>query len=235
LMTTILIAPLCNAGILAKQAATIDTLSNGRLTLGVGVGNREDDFRAAPAVWEGRGRRFEQQLEVMKRIWSGKPPLEGIGPVGPRPVQQGGPEVLIGGYSPAAVQRVGRWGDGYIAGGAAAGAARQLYQVAEDAWQAAGRSGRPRFVGAFYFGLGPDAAEKAGAYLRDYYAFLGSGVEGMLQSIPTTPEAVQQTIQTCLAVGMDEVVAWACIPELDQVDRLAEIVSGLPSSSTTRA
>jgi alkanesulfonate monooxygenase SsuD/methylene tetrahydromethanopterin reductase-like flavin-dependent oxidoreductase (luciferase family) len=235
LMTTVLLAPLRSPGILAKQAATLDALSNGRLTLGLGVGGREDDFHVAPALFHTRGRRFEEQLTLMRRIWSGEPPDPDVGAVGPAPVQQGGPEVLIGGYSAAAVRRVGRWGDGFIAGGLAAEPARELYRVAEEAWKTEGRAGRPRFVGAFYFGLGPDALEKAGAYLRDYYAFLGPGVEGMVQSLPTTPEAVQQAIQTRLDVGMDEVIAWACIPELDQVDRLAEVVSRLPTLSTTSA
>ena len=232
LMTTVLLAPLRSPGVLAKQAATLDNLSNGRLTLGLGVGTREDDYHIAPALFQTRGRRFEEQLTLMRRIWSGEAPDPDVGPVGPPTVQQGGPEVLIGGYSPAAVRRVGRWGDGYIAGGSAPEAARQLYLVAEDAWRAEGRAGKPRFVGPFYFGLGPDAAAKAGAYLRDYYAFLGPQVEGMVQAIPTTPEAVQRSFQASLAAGMDEVIAWPCIPELDQVDRLAEIVSKLPNLST---
>ncbi len=73
LMTGVVLAPLYNAGILAKQAASLDVLSNGRLTLGLGVGWREEDFRAAPASFHDRGKRFDQQLELMTRIWSGQP------------------------------------------------------------------------------------------------------------------------------------------------------------------
>src|SRR5437764_7169333 len=73
LMTTVLLAPLHNVGILAKQAASLDALSGGRLTLGVGVGGREDDFRAAPASFHERGKRFEEQLAILKRVWSGEP------------------------------------------------------------------------------------------------------------------------------------------------------------------
>src|SRR5436309_15334547 len=72
LMTTVLITTLRNAGILAKQAATIDALSNGRLTLGLGVGAREDDFRGAPAPFRTRGKHFEEQLALRQRIWSGE-------------------------------------------------------------------------------------------------------------------------------------------------------------------
>src|SRR5918994_2029094 len=73
LINTVLIAPLRRAGVLAKQAATIDALSGGRLTLGLGVGAREDDFQAAPASFHDRGRRFEEQLDLMKRVWSVQP------------------------------------------------------------------------------------------------------------------------------------------------------------------
>ena len=116
LMTTVLLAPLRGAGVLAKQAATIDALSGGRLTLGLGVGGREDDFHAAPASFHDRARRFEEQLDLMKRIWAGQPVSDEVGTVGPPPTQEGGPKLLIGGYSPTPIRRVGRWGDGFISG-----------------------------------------------------------------------------------------------------------------------
>lgn len=224
LMTTVLIAPLRNTGVLAKQAATLDALSGGRLTLGLGVGGREDDYRAAPADFKNRGRRFEEQLTTMQRVWSGKPLDTETGPIGPTPAQQGGPEVLIGGYSPRAIQRVGRWGDGMILGGSGdPKVARQLYGIAEQSWQAAGRSGKPRFVACMYYGLGPNAKERAGAYIRDYYAFMGQRADLMANAIPSTPEAVKGVIQTFTDVGVDELIFWPCIPDLDQVDRLAEL------------
>jgi len=190
LMTTVLLAPLRSPDILAKQTLTLDAFSNGRLTLGLGVGAREDDFHAAPALFHTRGRRFEEQLTLMRRIWSGEPPDPDVGAVRPAAVQQGGPEVLIGGYSSAAVQRLGRWGDGFVAGGLAAAPTRELYRAAEEAWKTEGRSGRRRFIGAFYFGLGSDAKERAAAYIRDYYSFMGPGVEGMIQAQGVSPLAI---------------------------------------------
>ena len=91
LMTTVLLAPLRGAGLLAKQAATIDALSGGRLTLGLSVGGREDAFKAAPASFHDRAHRFEEQLDLMKRIWSGEPVSDETGPVGPPPAQAGVP------------------------------------------------------------------------------------------------------------------------------------------------
>lgn len=225
LMTTVLLAPLRNAAVLAKQAATIDVLSGGRFTLGVGIGGREDDFRAASVPFRSRGRRLAEQLALMKRIWSGQPVSEDIGPVGPPPVQPGGPEVLIGGYSPAAMRRVGRWADGYISGGSSdVQQIQQLYRVAEESWQAAGRPGKPRLVAAIYYGLGPNARERAAVFIRNYYAFIGPRVEGMVQNLPAAPETIRAIMSTFADIGVDELICWPCIPELDQIDRLADLV-----------
>jgi alkanesulfonate monooxygenase SsuD/methylene tetrahydromethanopterin reductase-like flavin-dependent oxidoreductase (luciferase family) len=225
LMTTVLITTLRNAGILAKQAATIDALSNGRLTLGLGVGAREDDFHAAPAAFRNRGKHFEEQLALMKRIWSGQAVDDEAGPVGPPPVQQGGPELLIGGYSPAAVQRVGRWGDGFIGGGGGPEQALRFYRIAEEAWKTAGRTGKPRFVTCMYFGLGPDAAERAGQYILTYYGFMGPAAEQRARAIPSTAQAVKQAIETFIDIGADELILWPCIPDLEQVDLAADLIS----------
>jgi alkanesulfonate monooxygenase SsuD/methylene tetrahydromethanopterin reductase-like flavin-dependent oxidoreductase (luciferase family) len=223
LMTTVLLAPLRNTAILAKQAASLDALSGGRLTLGLGIGAREDDFHAASTSFHDRGKRFEEQLETMKRIWSGQPLAENVGPVGPSPVRSGGPEILIGAYAPAAIQRVGRWGDGYISGGGGPQRAQHGFKAAEESWQAAGRSGKPRLVGCMYFALGPDARERGGSYLRSYYG-QGQWVDGMINSLPITPEAINGLIQAYRDIGTDEVILWPCIPDLAQIDQLAELV-----------
>ena len=122
LTTSVLLAPLRNAALLAKQAASLDALSGGRLTLGLGVGAREDDFQAAEVSFHRRGKIFDEQLATIQRIWSGERLNEAVGPIGPAPAQAGGPEILIGGYAPAAMQRLGKWGNGYVSGGGGAGA-----------------------------------------------------------------------------------------------------------------
>src|ERR671916_2133112 len=225
LMTSILIAPLRQAGVLAKQAATIDALSGGRLTLGLGVGAREDDFRAAPASFHDRGRRFEEQLELMKRVWSGQPVSGEVGPVGPPPARAGGPELLIGGYTPVSIRRVGRWGDGFISGGIPdPEQVRQMFDVAEESWRAEGREGRPRLVGCIYYALGPNAADRGADYIRDYYSYFGPAADDMARSIPSSPETLDNLIRGLGDVGADEVVCWPTVAELDQVDRLAELI-----------
>ena len=213
-MPTILIAPLRNAAVLAKQAATLDVISGGRFTLGVGIGGREDDYSADNTLFKGRGKRFEEQLTLMKRIWSGEPVGDGVGPVGPAPSHSGGP---------VALRRVGRWGDGIIVPGTP-DSLRQSYSIAEESWKAAGRAGKPRLVGAAYYALGPKAGDRGATYISDYYAFMGPAVDYMTQSILTTPEAVESAIQGFSAIGVDEFILWPTVADLDQVDRLAEIV-----------
>jgi alkanesulfonate monooxygenase SsuD/methylene tetrahydromethanopterin reductase-like flavin-dependent oxidoreductase (luciferase family) len=232
LMTSILLAPVRNSGVLAKQLATLDAISGGRLTAGLAVGGREDDYRAAPASFRDRGQRFEEQLALMKRIWSGEPVGDGVGLVGPRPHQSGGPEVLIGAASPAAVRRVGRWADGFISVPLPPEQVRQLYSVAEESWQEQGRSGRPRLAVGLYYRLGSDAVQRSEAYIRDYYAFAGTAVEQIVQGIIATPEAIKGAIQGYESVGVDEIIFWPTVAELDQIDRLAEVVG--QSAATPR-
>jgi len=114
LMTSILVAPLHDPAIFAKQAASLDVLSGGRLSLGLAVGSREKDFRAVGVDFHQRGKIFDKQLETITRIWSGQSLGDDLEPIGPKPVQPGGPRLLLGGTSPAAIKRIGQWGEGYI-------------------------------------------------------------------------------------------------------------------------
>lgn len=147
-----------------------------------------------------------------------------MGSVGPAPGRLGGPELLIGGNTSAATRRVGRWADGIILPGTPESVS-ESYKVAEESWKAEGRAGKPRLVGAAYYALGNDIGEGGAAYIRDYYAFLGPAVEYMTQAILTTSEAIETAIQGFSGIGMDELILWPTVPDLDQVDRLAEILA----------
>jgi alkanesulfonate monooxygenase SsuD/methylene tetrahydromethanopterin reductase-like flavin-dependent oxidoreductase (luciferase family) len=116
LATTILIAPYrANGALVAKQAASLDRLSTGRLVLGVAVGGREDDYDASGVDFHTRGRRFEQMLEQWQRIWAGES-FGTAGAVGPRP-PRGRPTLILGGTAGVAFERAARYGDGWIMGG----------------------------------------------------------------------------------------------------------------------
>lgn len=222
LVTTVLVAPLHNASLLAKQTASLDVLSNGRLTLGLGVGIREDDFQAASVSYHTRGKRFEQQLEVITRLWAGEPLDEQTGPIGPPPVQPGGPEVLLGGFAPAAINRLQRWGHGYLGGGGNLDMINGCFRMAEQAWQRGERPGKPRLVSDAFYGLGPDSAARSAAYILEYHAPLGPMAQMMAAGVIASPQVVKDKIKAFEELGTDEVLFIPCIPELDQVRRLID-------------
>ena len=226
LMTGVMLAPLRNEGVLAKQAASLDAISNGRLTLGFGVGRRPDDYKAAPARYNNRGRRLEEQIATMKRIWSGKDvdPENDVGPIGPPPVQPCGPEILIGGGTPQAIARVGRLADGYLAGGTNPETVEASYQTAVDAWEAEGKPGKPRLAAVCSYALGPGAADVVGGYIRHYYSSLGPVAEQMAQSAVSSTEAITGLIHDLEGIGMDELVFLPSAAEMGQLDRLADII-----------
>lgn len=226
LITAVLIAPAYHPVQLAKEAATIDALSGGRLTLGMGVGWRPDDYHATGTSFSDRGKRFEAQIATMKRVWSGKELGDGIGAIGPKPHRPGGPEILIGGATPAALQRAGRLGDGFIAVPDTLDAMRQQFETVEDAWKAAGKSGKPRFANLVYFALGPGVGDRAAAYVRDYYKPGGPEMQNAVAgSIMTQPEAIKGFLKAVEGIGTDEVIFVPTLSEEDQLTRLADLIA----------
>jgi len=224
LMTTIHVAPLRDTALLAKQAATLDRISGGRLTLGLGVGGRQEEFDAAREQVKGRGARFEDQLELMKKIWSGQKLAHNIRAIGPAPVQEGGPKILIGGYSPAAISRVGRWGDGFISGRGDPKVAASAFKLAQDSWKANGRQGKPRLVCATYFALGEHAKEDGVSYLRDYYSFAGPLAEDMANHLLCKPDEVKVAVDAFSSIGADELIMWPCVAQISQLDLLSKLL-----------
>ena len=217
LITTIMISPLqTNAVYLAKQAATIDHMSNGRLSLGLAVGARPDDYDLSGANFHRRGRDLDRQIATMKAVW------EGEKGVGPPPISQGGPDILLGGSAPSVFERVAR-NDGWIAGagGGADGFRRGKEQVLE-VWAKAGRSGTPRFLAVGHFALGPTAREDALRILS--YSYGRERAETMLRGVPMTSEAVAELLASFAAEGCDEVILAANSQELEQLDFYAEAV-----------
>jgi alkanesulfonate monooxygenase SsuD/methylene tetrahydromethanopterin reductase-like flavin-dependent oxidoreductase (luciferase family) len=157
LMTSVVIGPTRETTLLARQAATIDTLSGGRLTLGVGIGVRKNDYLASGTDFHRRGRSSEKQYELLRKLWSGEPLSPDTGVIGPPAVRQSGPELLIGGYVPAIVQRIAKWGDGYMApGGGEPEAMLKTWQNIVRMESAAAQASHAG-IGASYFALGPRA------------------------------------------------------------------------------
>lgn len=223
LQTEVLLAPLRGTALLAKQVATLDRLSGGRFTLGVGIGGREDDDIAAGVPSTGRGLRLDDQLATVRRLWSGEPmpsPTGPSGPIGPAPLRPGGPEILVGAFREAALARVARYGDGFLCA-AAPSWAGPLVATVERQWAEAGRAGRPRIVGQLNVGLGP-FAEAARDAIGDYYAFTGDPAR-MTAGLLTAPGAVRAAVGAFEDLGADEVVLYCWCTDPDQLDGLAEL------------
>ncbi len=244
LMTNVLALPLHNAGLLAKQAATISVFSRGRLTLGIGIGGKKPilfgltgdtsahanfpDFAAAPAPYAGRARRFEEQLALMRRIWSGAEPFAGVPPVGPSPIPPEGPEILLGGFAERALDRAGRLADGITIfdHGPDIGKVARDFETARQAWKRHDRAAEPRLVASCYFAAGSGAAAGTEAFLNSHYAHLSS--EGRARIGSVIRGVGDREIKTCLRefqdIGASEVILVPMIPDPDQVERLADCV-----------
>jgi alkanesulfonate monooxygenase SsuD/methylene tetrahydromethanopterin reductase-like flavin-dependent oxidoreductase (luciferase family) len=220
LTTSILIAPYrINGALVAKQAATVDHISNGRLVLGAAVGGREDDYTASGADFRARGKRFEEMLALWKRIWAGDE-FGTAGAIGPK--APGGPTLLVGGTVDAAFERAARYGDGWIMGGGGPDAFAQSLLRLDAAWRAAGREGEPRTAALGYFSLGPNAQREAQRYLGDYYSFLGEIADMIAAGALTDPESLQRYVKAYSDTGCDELILFPSSPDPEQVDLLAD-------------
>lgn len=220
LVTNVLLGPTRNPVLLAKEAASVDQISGGRLTLGLGVGAREDDFEAAGQDFHTRGKRWDQDLELIHRAWRGEPMGAGK-PVGPRPARGDRVPILIGGMHDRAIERTIRWGVGWTVGGAPPEHGGPIAERVRKAWSEAGKEGQPKIVGLTYFSLGEGAEEKAAAYLTDYYGQYGAGIA---QRIPKSAQALKETVAKFEQYGFDELFVDPTLAEVSQIDRAAEAV-----------
>lgn len=222
-LSNVLIAPARSTAELAKQAATVDQLTGGRLTLGLGVGWRQSDYTLTGRDFSKRGATFEQQLKDLQRALSGEAIEPDTRPVSPPSVQSPIP-VLVGGTTDAAVRRaVTLNAQGWTAGGLPPDAVAGFAGKVRDAWQEAGREGSPRIVALVYYGLG-DTEEASRAYLQDYYAPMGSDVADMIAgSALRSADAVKGAMQAYEEAGVDELILDPTVSRPEQVDLLADI------------
>jgi alkanesulfonate monooxygenase SsuD/methylene tetrahydromethanopterin reductase-like flavin-dependent oxidoreductase (luciferase family) len=215
LCTSVLLGPLrVNAVELAKQALSLQALSGGRFTLGIGLGGRDDDYEVSGIELRARGLRLDAMLEQIKDVWSG-------GKVGPS--IEGAPQIVVGGHADASFARAARFGDGWIAAGSGPDQFAEGAEKAKAAWAEAEREGAPRTMALAYFSLGDRAAEEASAYLADYYAWLGEDIaEFLVAGAAKDAETVKQYVATYEEAGCDELILFPSSSDPDQVDLLAD-------------
>lgn len=229
--TTVVVPQLHDPVLLAKALATGDRLSRGRLSVGLGVGGRVEDYLAAGAD-PATQRRAElgRRAAVMRRVWRGESPRDAVGPVGPPPVRPGGPELLVGTMGPRTVRDAAGWADG-LAGvtldldvAAVAG----LFDLARTSWTEAGRLA-PRLTTSFWFALeetsGGRAREQVHRHLRHYMSWLPADlVDAMAPTTGfagTVPELVA-LLRRFAEIGTDEVQLIPTGSAVEQVRRVAD-------------
>jgi alkanesulfonate monooxygenase SsuD/methylene tetrahydromethanopterin reductase-like flavin-dependent oxidoreductase (luciferase family) len=217
LTTAVLLAPLRdNGALLAKQTLSLNALSGGRLTLGLGIGGREDDFAAIGADMGTRGAQMEEILKRLTEVWAD----DSIGPdVAP-------PRLVIGGAVEASFRRAAKYGSaGWIGGGAPPDAVAEARGQVKEAWAAAGRDGEPVIMALAYFALGSDPEGDARRYLGDYYGFLGEELANyIVDSAAKDAETVKGYLSAYEAAGCDELILFPCSNDPAQVDLLADAI-----------
>jgi alkanesulfonate monooxygenase SsuD/methylene tetrahydromethanopterin reductase-like flavin-dependent oxidoreductase (luciferase family) len=215
LTTSVLLGPLRpNVAELAKRTLSLQALSGGRFTLGIGIGGREDDYAVSGIEMSDRGETLDAMLKRIREIWEG----EKVGPQTTEP-----PGLLVGGAVDASFERAARYGDGWIAGGSGPDEFAAAAAKVRAAWFEARRDGEPRLAGLGYFALGPNGAADADAYLKDYYAFLGDETAAMIAGAAAKDaETVNGYLSAYENSGCDELILFPSSSDPEQVDLLAD-------------
>ena len=215
LLPTVLLGPVWPPVLLAKEAAGIDGVSGGRLTLGLGLGGRADDFVVEGLGPRGLGKRLDRDLKVYRRVWRRERAGESnpAVPAGTRPVP-----LMFGGFVQAALDRMVRWGEGYIGPSMPAAMVANVFESARTAWRNAGREGSPRLVAIAYFAFGD--IDRGRRNVRDYYSISGEtdGKPGR-GGVHHGAAAVKSAVDAFAGVGADELVINPTLDDIEEVAR----------------
>jgi alkanesulfonate monooxygenase SsuD/methylene tetrahydromethanopterin reductase-like flavin-dependent oxidoreductase (luciferase family) len=233
LVTTVIVPQLHDPTMLAKALATGDVLCGGRLTVGIGVGGRHEDYRAVgadPSTQTMRG--MAERVAVMKRVWVGEKLTDSVLPVGPAPVQAGGPPLLIGSIGPKTIRSAAAWADGVAGAALDLDVVKQneLFDVARAAWAGAGKP-RPHLATSFWFAFGSHQQARAQIHrhLRRYMNWIPA--EYVDAMAPTTGWAGSEdelvaVLRKFEEIGTDEIQLIPTSSDLDQLRRAADVVGG---------
>jgi alkanesulfonate monooxygenase SsuD/methylene tetrahydromethanopterin reductase-like flavin-dependent oxidoreductase (luciferase family) len=227
LMLTVIVLPLHSAAVVAKQVATLDVLSGSRVTVGVGTGGREEDFRAVGAPFAHRLTRMRAQVSAMRGLWAGEPPEAGMAPVGPRPSRGAGLPVLVGALAHDSIRKAARWADG-ICGfsfGPDGNEVASAFEVARAAWRAEGRPA-PRLVTSAWYSIAPDGRARMDAYAGRYLGVFGEGAARSLarRCATTSPAALRTAIASMRDAGADDFLLVPTTSDPDEPARVADLV-----------
>ncbi|MCB2047357.1 MAG: LLM class flavin-dependent oxidoreductase [Novosphingobium sp.] len=230
IVTTIFVAQLHNPTMLAKQIATTDMLCDGRLTVGLGIGGREEDYLAAGADYAThKNADLQGRVEAMRRVWAGETVVEMADRrVGPPPVQKGGPRMLAAAMGPKAIALASQWADG-VCGmdfGPDPEAIGTYFDMVRKAWADVGKT-TPHLGTSFWFAIGDEARAQVETHLKRYFTWVdeasrdaiaaSAGFAGSLQDLRDVLKRIEDK-------GTDEVQLIPTSSNLDQVKRIADII-----------
>ena len=234
LVTTVIVPQLHDPVMLAKALATGDMLCGGRLTVGIGVGGRHEDYHAVgadPATQTMRG--MAERVAVMKRVWAGEKLTDSVLPVGPSPVQAGGPPLLVGSIGPKTIRSAAAWADGLAGATMDLDVAKQneLFDVARAAWAQAGKP-RPHLATSFWFAFGSHQQARAQVHrhLRRYMNWIPAEyVDAMapMTGWAGSEDELVAVLRKFEQVGTDEIQLIPTSSDLDQLRRAADVVGRL--------
>src|SRR5277367_3416988 len=234
LVTTVMVPQLHDPVMLAKALATGDMLCGGRLTVGLGIGGRVEDYRAVGADQATQTMRgMAEAVAIMKRVWAREKITESVLPVGPAPVQAGGPPLLIGTIGSKTVRSAAAWADGLAGNTLDLDVAKQneLFDVARAAWAEAGKP-KPHLATSFWFALGSvdEARQQVHRHLRRYMNWIP--VEYVDAVAPSTgfagsEEELVALLRKFEAVGTDEIQLIPTSSDLGQLPRVADVIRAI--------
>ncbi|UNB55994.1 MULTISPECIES: LLM class flavin-dependent oxidoreductase [unclassified Mycolicibacterium] len=231
LVTTVIVPQLHDPVMLAKALATGDMISGGRLTVGIGVGGRHEDYHAVgadPSTQTMRG--MAERVAIMKRVWAGEKVTESVLPVGPPPVQHGGPSLMVGTIGPKTVRSAAAWADGVAGTILDLDPVKQneLFDVARESWAGQGKP-TPHLATSFWFAIGEGDEPRAQVH-RHLLRYMNWIPEEFVDAIaPTTgwsgtDEELVEVLRGFEAIGTDEVHLIPTSSDIDQVRRVADVV-----------
>ena len=231
--TSVLLANLRHPSHVAKIVSTLDFISNGRVTLGLGFGSRESDYKAVELPFEHRGSRAVEQVQLIKRLWTEDNVthkgrfynLENIS-VGPRPVQKPHPPIWTGGSAEVALKRAGTWADGFICGSSAIADFPATWEKISGYARAAGRDPNKIAKASLTFMAIDDDQAKAVKTVEDYvmryYGRLRADVANT--SLVGPPNAIIDRIGAFLSKGLNTLIIGLADPDPRQLDSFGEKV-----------
>jgi len=228
IVPTLYVLPMHPAIQVAKHAATLDLISGGRTTITVGVGGRVYDYQCMEKEPVNRHAKMDEQVAQIRRIWAGEVPFEGGEPIGPKPVQPGGPPILAGVTGPKAVARAARWADGiysWSGNGVPKEMAAQQDRITA-AWQDAGRTEPPQRIAGFWYSLAPNASEKLEAYVYKYIRIIDESLaRAMSRRVDrSNPDAVRASLDAFEELGVEECWLSSATAESAEIDGILEVI-----------